>query len=701
MKKIDRLSISYLAIPVLVLGFTRPAAASDAQPDTTVYPADYFANLNVLTVRDMVRRIPGSEAQLPQNPAGGPGGSGGQRRGLRDKTDRILLDGKRLTGKANETDEFLERLPASKVLRIEVVDGMVTETESDAGTRTINVITTGEGSGSGTWEASLRWLDGLRTTTGASLSYAGQIKSADIALGITTTPNGSLTHRDDIESVAGIPVERILETRTRNAHKTEITGSARMLLSATRTMQINGLYEKEPRTGVNHDDIFDFLPDGTQRPIGFSDEPLRRTREIWEVGGTYEHQINDANLFQILFLRNENDNDRESRQTTTDNNEQVVEKNHEIRDEHAEETVLRGTWFAKRESGKEFDLGLELAVNTLDKIVALFEGQSEPLSPVAIPNADQVIREDRAEFFANYSFSLANLRVRLGIAAEYSEFDQQGSDVSQNRTLDYVKPSVDLSYDGANDRRYFLTFKRDVAQLDFDDFVASIDPIDREIRAGNPNLLPETSWNLEVGSEHRFGEDTGLLKLRLFHRWVEDVSDLIPLDLDDSQPGNLPDGRHWGINIVIGLRFQNLGIPGAVFNGFYTWQDSEVIDPFSGESRPFLNQKRFEAGFEYRHDIERFRGAYGISWSGEGRRHRYDVDRVDIDWNDDAIEMFIERRLGDSLILRLAANQIYEPRSERERFNYDSGRSSGIQTSTVSRDQVLRRFMTLSLSGTF
>ncbi len=698
MKKLSNLWFCFLAIPILVLGFAGPANPAESKPGTAVYTADYFANLNVLTARDMVRRIPGSEAQLPQSPAGG---GGGQRRGLRDKTDRILIDGKRLTGKSNETEDFLKRLPASKVLRIEVVSGMVTETESDAGARTINIITTGEGGGSGTWQASLRWLDGLRTTTAGTLSYSGQIKSADFALGITTTPNGSLTHRDDIEDVAGVLVERNFETRTRYAHKTEITGSARMPLSDTRTLQINGLYEKEPREGVNHVDIFDYLPDGSQNLIGFSDEPLRRTREIWEVGGTYEHQINGENLFQILFLRNEDDNDRESRKTTFDVNGQIIEQNHEIRDEHAEETVLRGTWFTSRESGKEFDLGLELAVNTLDKLVALFEGQSEPLPQVPIPNADQVIREDRAELFANYSFSVSRLRVRLGLAAEYSEFDQQGSDISQNRTLDYVKPSINLSYAGVNNRRYFLTFKRDVSQLDFDDFVASIDPVDREIRAGNPNLLPETSWDLEVGSEHQFGADTGLFKLRLFHRWVEDVADLIPLDLDDSQPGNLPDGRHWGINVVFGLRFQDLGLPGAVLNGFYTWQDSEVIDPFSGEIRPFLNQKHFEAGFEFRHDIERFRAAYGISWSGEGRRHRYDVDRIDINWNDDAIEMFIERRLRGSLILRLAANQIYEPSSIRTRLDFALGRSTAIQTSTIRRDQILRRFVTLSLSGTF
>ena len=684
-----------------ICGFDRVANADEPERAAAVYSADYFSSLNVRTARDMVRRIPGSEAQLPQNPTGGPGGGGGQRRGLRGKTDRILIDGKKLTGKANETDEFLDRLPATKVLRIEVVGGMVTETESDAGARTINIITTGEGGGSGTWQTSIRWLDELCTTMGGSLSYSGQIRSADYAVGITTTPNGSLTHRDDIEDVAGVPVARDFETRTRNAHKTEITGSTRMPLSASRTLQINGLYEKEPREGVNHFDIFDYSADGSQNPLGFSDEPLRRTREIWEIGGTYEHQIDEKNLFQVLFLRNENDNDRVSRKTTFDLNGQVVEKNHEIRDEHAEETVLRGTWFKSRESGAAFDIGLELAVNTLDKLVALFEGQSEPLPQVPIPNADQVISEDRAELFANYSYSVSRLRVRLGLAAEYSEFDQQGSDVSQNRTLDYVKPSIDLSYEGENAGRYFLTFKRDVSQLDFDDFVASIDPVDREIRAGNPNLVPETSWDLDIGSEHHFGDDTGLLKLRLFHRWVEDVEDLIPLGLDDSQPGNLPDGRHWGINIVFGLRFQDLGLPGAVLNGFYTWQESEVIDPFSGETRPFLNQKQFEAGFEFRHDIERFRGAYGVSWSGEGRRHRYDVDRVDRGWNDDAIEMFIERRLRGSLILRLTANQIYEPRSKRMRLNYESGRSTGVHTSTVQRDQVLRRFITLSLSGTF
>lgn len=692
---------SLLCIPlgllIVLSGFSTLASATETPEKVTVYTADYFSSLNVLTANDMVRRIPGSEAQTPQTGRGGRS----QRRGLRDKTDRILIDGKKLTGKSNNANDFLRRLPASKVVQIEVVDGIVTETESDAGSRTINIITTGDNAGSGTWATSLKWLDDLRMSTGARMSYTRQFKMVDLSFGLGVSPRDSLRLREDIENVTGLPVERNTEVRERYSHETQFTASAHMSLSDSRTLQVNLLFEKDPSTGAEFMEIFEYLPDGTLNRIEFSEEPSERTRQTWEIGGTYENQLNEANLLQLLFLRTEMDNDRESRQTTFDNDGQFVEQNHQTRDDHAEETVLRGTWFSTRGSGSQFDIGLELAVNTLDKTTALFEGISEPLPQVPIPNADQVIRENRAELFANYSFSYSKTRVRLGLAAEYSKFDQQGSDVSQSRTLDYVKPSVNLSYDRANNNRLFLTFKRDVSQLNFDDFIAYIDPFDDEIRAGNPDLLPETSWDLEVGSVYHYGAGAGLLKLRLFHRWVEDVEDLIPLDLDDSQPGNLPDGRHWGINVVFGLRLEKLGLPGAAFNGFYTWQDSEVIDPFTGETRQFPNKERYEAGIEYRHDLERFRGAYGFSWSGEGREYRFDVDRTDIDIDADSIQMFVEHRLGNTLILKLSARQIYEPVSRRTRLKYDPDRATGIQTPTEERTRTERRSVSLTLSGTF
>jgi outer membrane receptor protein involved in Fe transport len=246
-----------------------------------------------------------------------------------------------------------------------------------------------------------------------------------------------------------------------------------------------------------------------------------------------------------------------------------------------------------------------------------------------------------------------------------------------------------------------LTLRRDVSQLDFEDFVAYIDPWDDEIRAGNPDLLPETSWDLEVGSEHHFDENAGLLKLSLFHRWVEDVNDLILLEPDDSQPGNLPDGRHWGVQADFGIRLDRLGISNAVINGSYKWQDSETTDPFTGETRPFQGQERYEASLEFRHDLERLRGAYGFSWSAEGREYRFDVDRTDVDTDAGSVQMFIERRIGRSLILKLSARQLHEPLSRRTRLNYDPDRATGIRDTREIRSSTWSRSVTLTLSGTF
>jgi hypothetical protein len=138
-----------------------------------------------------------------------------------------------------------------------------------------------------------------------------------------------------------------------------------------------------------------------------------------------------------------------------------------------------------------------------------------------------------------------------------------------------------------------------------------------------------------------------------------------------------------------------------VINGFFNWQDSATTDPFTGETRRILNQKRYDAGFEFRHDLQQFRGAYGIKWSFEGDRMRYEHNRIDTNNGDDTIELFVEKRLAGNLILRLALNQLPEPESTRFRRSFDPDRGTAVEVATTSREQILRRFATLSISGSF
>lgn len=681
---------------ILLLGWGSLVDAAGPSGPSSTYSADYFAGFNVVTASDILRHIPGANAQLGEDASGRRGG----RRGLRSKKDRILINGKRLAGKSNDAEEYLDRLPASRVLRVEIIDGMVTETESGAGARTINVVTTA-GGGFGAWEALVRWLPDLRTSVGGKLSYSGVFRSLNFDAGISARPWDSYRSRVDLEVVDGIQTEQTLETRERTARNTEFTASVRASPADDHSLAINLLFDNVSFDGWDRAEIL--VPAAGNPPISveYSEESIRLDRSTFEIGGTYEYQFNDASLLQFLLIANARDVDRASHETVFGTDRRVIERSIETRFEDAAETVWRGTWFVSGDSGNAFNMGVEFAVNTLDKESNVFEGLLEPLPPVQIPNADQSIREDRAELFASYSRTLSRTEVRFGLAAEYSEFDQQGSDVSLSRTLSFVKPSINIAYSGMRNWRHFLTFRRDVGQLDFGDFVASIDRIDGEIRAGNPNLRPETSWDLEIGSEYHFSEGAGLVKLRIFHRWIKDVKDLIPLGVDDSQPGNLPRGRHWGVRLNLGSRLDFIGLDNAVVNVYYNWQDSRAIDPFTGQNREISHQKRYDAGVQFRHDIEWFHGAYGFTWSGRGKEFRFDVDRIDVDREQDEIRIFVERRLGASLVVTLSANQVYEPVSMRTRINYDAGRASGIPTSIVHRREVRRRSAMLKLSGTF
>src|SRR5690554_2952753 len=82
------------------------AGAQESEDSTITFSSAYFAEYAPLTVNDMVNRIPGIELIL-----GSSSSSSGGDRGL-GSSAQILIDGKRLAGKANEASEQLSRIAA-------------------------------------------------------------------------------------------------------------------------------------------------------------------------------------------------------------------------------------------------------------------------------------------------------------------------------------------------------------------------------------------------------------------------------------------------------------------------------------------------------------------------------------------------------------------------------------------------------------
>ncbi|MFT7470488.1 MAG: outer membrane receptor for ferrienterochelin and colicins, partial [Kiritimatiellia bacterium] len=95
-------------------------AQSEAENDGTItFPAAYFSDYGVVSVNDMLSRIPGIGLALEGNQVPS---FGDNNRGL-GATSQILINGKRLAGKANEASSQLDRIAAEQVDYIEIIRG--------------------------------------------------------------------------------------------------------------------------------------------------------------------------------------------------------------------------------------------------------------------------------------------------------------------------------------------------------------------------------------------------------------------------------------------------------------------------------------------------------------------------------------------------------------------------------------------------
>ncbi|GIT20897.1 MAG: hypothetical protein CM1200mP40_05790 [Gammaproteobacteria bacterium] len=113
--------LSIFPLLILPIQSTVLGQEADAAADSTVtYPASYFAQFSPVSVNDMLDRIPGIELALQGGDSdplsrrfrGGNRGLGG--------LSQILIDGKRLAGKANEARSQLNRITANEVDYIEI-----------------------------------------------------------------------------------------------------------------------------------------------------------------------------------------------------------------------------------------------------------------------------------------------------------------------------------------------------------------------------------------------------------------------------------------------------------------------------------------------------------------------------------------------------------------------------------------------------
>ena len=161
--------------------------------------------------------------------------------------------------------------------------------------------------------------------------------------------------------------------------------------------------------------------------------------------------------------------------------------------------------------------------------------------------------------------------------------------------LKFWKPSLTLDWKGGKGWHGQLSVRRTVAQLDFYDFISSAELSTDRINGGNPDLVPQQTWEFRGTIEHPLLGD-GLAKLDVGYDLINDLQDRVlicdPLDPNAcfDAPGNIGTGKRYFAHLTLDAPLAKLGLKGVRVKFDGQLQRTRVEDPINGEHAQFLGR---------------------------------------------------------------------------------------------------------------
>ena len=150
---------------------TAAATPTNASADRVSYDAAFFTQYNPSNALDMVRQTPGFSLD-----------GGDDRRGFSGAVGNLLIDGLRPTAKNQSLDTILSQIPASQVVRVEVLRGDATAGDASGRAVLLNVVRT-PNAGSGVWGTGFEYTSREVVAPRANISYSGRNGNVEWGLG--------------------------------------------------------------------------------------------------------------------------------------------------------------------------------------------------------------------------------------------------------------------------------------------------------------------------------------------------------------------------------------------------------------------------------------------------------------------------------------------------------------------------------------
>ncbi len=660
-------------------------AATATETARTAYTLTDFAQFAPRNALDMVRRVPGFSIQSDDS-----GNRGfGQARG------NVLIDGQRVSAKSNGAEAALGRIAAARVVRIEVLDGAQTDIAGLSG-KVVNVVTDGKGALDGTWRYKWRIRENLPPTFDEmNLTLSGADGAISWTFEADSAPGrGANAGWRNIWDGTGALIERRDEDFTSIEDDVSVSGSLAWKPASGTVANLNA---KAQLFEGNQKQISKTFavggPEGRRLFLGSEDE--------WngEIGGDIGFGVGPGRLKFISLARHEHSPFVDVFQTANvDGTGQFNQRFEQTIDEG--EYILRSEYALQAGEGRDWQISAEGAFNFLEAESRLLESVGGgPLAEVPLDLSNSRVEERRGEVILTHGRKLGpKLNLQISAGAEYSELSQTG-DAENKRAFTRPKGSASLSWQQSETLKLVTKVERRVGQLNFFDFISSVNLEQENGVDGNPEIVPNQSWRLNLEAQKDF-KGWGAATVRLIFVELEDVIDQVPIGAG-AGPGNIDSGKLFGIETDSTLKLEKVGFKGAelTFNGRY--YDTEVDDPVTGERRSINSHMIWQWNMELRQDVPDTDWAWGAIIDGFKSEPSYQLNQVALGGNSPAFSMvYLEHKDISGMTGTVALGNLFNQRDTFWRQVYAPDRTGPL----VRSEEYARAFgpiFTIELKGKF
>jgi len=677
-----------------------PVSAQESSQQIVQYEADFFGQYQPSTALDMVRELPGFLLN-----------DGDSLRGFGSAAGNILINGRRPSAKSDSPSSILARIPAGQIEYIELIRGQFRGIDMLGYSTLANVILQGDLPAILRWEASYRFDNTGPEKPSIDLSYANNWRGIDYNLGLYLekeangqtgarrlfNADGVLTEStylsqtsDGTDIIPALSASTWLGETLLNANIRAVYDTRKPIYTLDITPQAPGSelrreYLKDDlaqqNIEVGLDAMRNLRPDLVGKAIGlffYQELPKTSTRRILNSSG-----------IMTSFRKAETESDRM----------EAIAR-------------LEFNWLGFQ--NHNIQLNIEGAYNSLEG--SLIQTDDTGAGPVVItvPGANTKVDEVRGDIILKDIWSFDNFELDYGLGAEVSTISQTG-DANQKRTFFFLKPQGSLIYSPDTGQQLRFRIEREIAQLNFNDFISTTVFDDDDVALGNPDLHPDATWITELSYERRFGR-ISVVRVTGFYHWIDDVLDLLPMTDTNAVPGNIGDGRRWGMEFESTIPMDWLGLSGSRLSFTARWQNSSVIDPVTGAKRVLSAQggtpayrslsnvnlnNRYFLRLNYRQDFQAERVSWGWMVTERNERPLFKVNELDVYDEGYAADAFIETTRLLGLKIRLQGENLLFFNETRERTVFTGRRDLSPISFREERDNFNGRKITFSISGSF